>query len=157
MKVTREQALAFVDALTGTHGDGPGVPNSIAARTHLLAVLGLGGLPWVDWDNENADWQEGAVGGAFLDYVQGCINTLRPEGHGTCGTCVFAGTYLDYNNTPICAKLSNDFDKELLREGLPPGFGCRYWCNAEPAETVIPQRNALRPGGTDSKGGKSDG
>lgn len=50
MQVTRDQAAAFVEALTGFEStneseDPCGRANSPAARTHLEAVLGYGNLP----------------------------------------------------------------------------------------------------------------
>lgn len=45
--VTREQALAFVDALTGWQdiADQQGTPKSPHAMTHLAAVIGAGKVP----------------------------------------------------------------------------------------------------------------
>ncbi len=93
VSVTREQALAFVEALAGFHGSEGAVPNSIAARTHLEAALGLDNLISA-WDarcclvSPGRFLDDEAKLRKFTDYLQGVVDALRPEGYGQCRTCV---------------------------------------------------------------------
>jgi hypothetical protein len=129
---TREQALAFVEALTGWteffEGHDMGEPKSQHASTHLAAVLGSGCVPNVyvigqsyapvpPFGADNAAKRDG-----LLDYLQGCVDALRPEGYGTCRTCGNA-----YPDLKVCIPLEKDFSQTVCLDRLPPDFGCRWW------------------------------
>jgi len=89
--VTREQALAFVDALVPTTFiDQAGhVPVRADSRVHLEAVLGQGNVPTCYEADHACNYPKSSYRPkleAFLDYLQGVVDALRPEGYGTCAT-----------------------------------------------------------------------
>lgn len=88
MTVTKEQALAFVEALTGWEdvSDRQCKPKSPHAHTHLEAILGyrrvpgtgeIAGLP--QYIKYGMNQQEIVRSYAFFDYLQAVINVLDPR------------------------------------------------------------------------------
>jgi len=130
--VTREQALAFVEALTGTHGSEGPVPNSIAARVHLEAVLGLNLVP--DQFGFTPRYVEDPDSWAshLLDYLQCCVDALRPEGYGRCATCAEWGEKGNANRRRCHSGRWQSEDVWLEGSDDPhpwtqPTFPCGFW------------------------------
>ncbi len=86
--VTREQALAFVEALTDwtkctENGEDYGERQSPHAYTHLAAALGRP-ANWYDFTPLTTQTGDRAARcDALLDYLQGVVDALRPEGYPT--------------------------------------------------------------------------
>jgi hypothetical protein len=80
---TRDQAFAFLDALTGHVNicEGAGRPKSEHARTHLEAALGIGSLPWWDpiWRYRCgiASTDDKQRVNVVLDYLEGVVIAAR--------------------------------------------------------------------------------
>ncbi len=124
-KPTREQALAFIEALA----------QSPAAKAHLEAVLGFDEVldgyeasraceyPLVnDQLTRELTCDFRARLDRLLDYLEGVVDALRPEGYGTCTTCLHHQRP-DLVNCPAMASIG--FLLEF--EGLPKTWGCTMW------------------------------
>lgn len=88
MQVTRDQAAAFVEALTGFEStneseDPIGRASSPAARTHLEAVLGWGNLPSAAQTfrsfRVNPNARDCQVTRDLADYLEAVAKTLKGE------------------------------------------------------------------------------
>jgi hypothetical protein len=83
MNVTRSQAAAFVDSLTGwiDLSEDNGTPKSPHALTHLNAVLGLGRVPGVQdviRANEGAAFKSSFDKvNNLADFLEGVVKALR--------------------------------------------------------------------------------
>lgn len=134
-KPTKRQSLALVDALVGwtdyaPDGDVFGRPKSPYVDAHLR---GADLVAWPeDFERErNRNAQNDDRRDALLDYLQGCIDALRPEGHRTCLTCAERTAWPDMLD---CSKMSHLGYTVELGE---PGFGCTFWHQGEP--TISPR------------------
>ena len=126
VEVTREQALAFVEALCGVHGSEGPIPNSIGAWHHFEAVLGYGNLR--DAHQVRHGYEDEKVR-AFLDYLQAVVNRLRPGGWGRCGTCGHRQPHPTKPNRMECLGVPREgvFGDAFYPDVVTQPFGCTAW------------------------------